>query len=79
MRVFNNTDMPVDFRDRVIMPGMSLDMPSVTDQQLTPDERRAFKVGALGPAAGKTLKVRERVKSSSKSSVLPLSRLIALF
>lgn len=57
MRFFNNTDVPVDFRDRVILPAMSLEYPSVTDQTLTAEERFVFHSGALGGSAGTALKV----------------------
>lgn len=79
MRIFNNTDVPLDVRDRVILPGMSIEYGHITDQTLTPDERKAVKLGLIG-ASGPSVKLRDRLRlpSGAKVSVIQLHRLLTL-
>jgi hypothetical protein len=80
MLVFNNTDVPVDFRDRVIMPGRSIDYPSVTDQTLTPDERKVLRANALGAPAVKAMSIKTKLKLSptDRAPVISVARLSTL-
>lgn len=43
MKVFNNTNVPVDLRDRVLLPKMGLDYPQITSEaSLTSAEKPVF-------------------------------------